>query len=181
MIFCVWCKIFATSSTIIWSESQRKIIFLFMIFCFLCRNRQIVIFLIEIIFTFITTTTISIIIIITITITTTNIFYVCIMTMLMMLRLMMRKAGGESEKFVSCVEDGLIVSQVTIFRILMINADEHDDKHDHNCCRYFACPAPTGRMFLHKVKFFPFPSTSLHHSHFLFQLYTNSAKTRGPF
>ena len=120
-----------------------------MIFCFLCRNRQIVIFVIEIIFAFITATTISIIII-----TTTNIFYVCIMTMLMMLRLMMRKAGGESEKFVSCVEDGLIVSQVTIIRILVINADEDDDKHDHNCCRYFACPAPTGRMFLHKVKFF---------------------------
>ena len=157
-------------------KAKERLLVFFMIFCFLCRNRQIVIFVIEIIFAFITATTISIIII-----TTTNIFYVCIMTMLMMLRLMMRKAGGESEKFVSCVEDGLIVSQVTIIRILVINADEHDDKHDHNCCRYFACPAPTGRMFLHKVKFFPFPSTSLHHSHFLFQLYTNSAKTRGPF
>ena len=41
--------------------------------------------------------------------------------MLMMFRMMMmREAGGESEKFSSCVEDGLVVSQVGKFiRIIM--------------------------------------------------------------
>ena len=63
------------------------------------------------------------------------IILVNMMTMVTMFRMTMtREAGGESEKFSSCVEDGLVVSQVRITYDDGDNGDDddEDDNDDDN-------------------------------------------------